>query len=198
MLNNISIAKRLAFGFGTVLVLMACVGVVGWKYTRSMSSEFESLYFDNLQSSVQLSDAERGLWQLRFGIANYLTATPDERARIRSEESKWVKLVDDSLKAYKAGNRIQADLQGLKDWDEWYGKYLDARPHWFNLVDGGKLEEAATYRAATTNAFAGAAVKALTNLIEMQNDLGDNKQKQVHNGVEQFDLHAGRHRGRRR
>lgn len=181
MLNNISIAKRLALGFGVVLVLMTGVGLVGWKYTRSMSTEFESLYFDNLQSSVQLSDSERGLWQLRFGIANYLAAPPEERARIRSEESRWMKLVEDSMRAYKSGNRTQAEMQGLKEWEEWYAKYLDARPHWFRLVDDGKLDEAASYRAVTTNAFAASAVKALTTLIEMQNDLGDTKQKQVHN-----------------
>src|SRR6476661_8093914 len=180
MFKNISIGKRLALGFGIVLLLMAGVGVVGWNYTRTMSTEFEGLYADNLQSSVQLSNAERGLWQLRFGIANYITAQPDERARIRSEEGKWVKLVEDNLKAYRGGNRTQAELQGLKEWDDWYGKYLDARPHWFNLLDAGKLDEAATYRAATTTPFAAAAVKSLANLIEMQNSLGDVKQKQVH------------------
>jgi methyl-accepting chemotaxis protein len=181
MLNNVTIAKRLAFGFGIVLFLMSCIGLVGWKYTRSMATEFETLYADNLQSSVQLSTAERGLWELRFGIANYIAAPPDARARIRSDESKWVKLVDDSLKAYRSGNRTQAELQGLKDWDESYAKYLDARPHWFNLIDQDKMEEAATYRAATTNAFAAASVKSLSNLIDMQNELGDGKQKQVHN-----------------
>ncbi|MBZ5523654.1 MAG: methyl-accepting chemotaxis protein [Acidobacteriia bacterium] len=181
MFKNVSIAKRLALGFGIVLFLMACVGVAGWKYTRSMSGEFESLYADNLQSSVQLSNAERGLWQLRFGIANYITAHPDERARIRSDESKWTKLVDDNMRAYRAGNRTQSELQGIKEWDEWYGKYVDARPHWFNLVDAEKMDEASTYRAATTTPFAAAGVKSLSNLIDMQNELGDVKQKQVHN-----------------
>lgn len=181
MLNNVTIAKRLAFGFGFVLFLMACIGLIGWKYTRSMSTEFESLYGENLQSSVQLSNAERGLWQLRFGIANYIAAHSEDRAKIRDEESKWTSLVDENMKAYRSGNRTQAEQLGLKEWDEWYAKYLDARPHWFSLIDQGKMEEAAVYRAATTNAFAAAAVKSLSNLIDMQNELGDAKQKEVHN-----------------
>lgn len=181
MLNNVTIAKRLAFGFGFVLFLMACIGLIGWKYTRSMSMEFESLYTENLQSSVQLSNAERGLWQLHFGIANFAAAHPEDRAKIRSDESKWTSLVDDSMKAYRSGNRTQAEQQKLKEWDEWYAKYLAARPRWISLVDQGKMEEAAAYRSTTTNALATAAVNSLANLIDMQNELGDAKQKQVHN-----------------
>ena len=54
-----------------------------------------------------------------------------------------MKLVEDSMRAYKSCNRTQAEMQGLKEWEEWYAKYLDARPHWFRLVDDGKLDEAA-------------------------------------------------------
>lgn len=176
---NISVGKRLFVGFGLVLALTAGIGFIGWQYTRSMAGEFESLYADNLQSSVQLSNAERGLWELRFGIANYAAWNSTDRARIRAEESKWMRQIDENMKAYSQGNRSQAEKEALKDWEEWYSKYLQSRPHWFELIEAGKTEEAAEYRAATTNTFAPNAVKSLAKLIATQTDLGNDKRVQV-------------------
>jgi methyl-accepting chemotaxis protein len=184
MLNNISLAnmsvgKRLFLGFALVLALTTGVGLVGWHYTRSMAGEFDSLYTENLQSAVHLSNAERGLWELRFGIANYAGWGTTDRAKIRAEESRWMRQIDDNMKAYSQGSRSETEKEALKDWDEWYTKYLAARPHWFELIEAGKIEEAAEYRAATTNTFAPNAVKALAKLIATQNELGDAKRTQV-------------------
>ncbi len=87
-LANMSVGKRLFLGFGLVLTLTAGIGLVGWHYTRSMAGEFDNLYTENLQSAVHLSNAERGLWELRFGIANYTAwsasrSRPDSRRRIQ-------------------------------------------------------------------------------------------------------------------
>jgi len=184
MLNNISIAnmsvgKRLFLGFALVLALTAGIGLIGWHYTRSMADDFDSLYTENLQSAVHLSNAERGLWELRFGIANYEGWNTTDRAKIRAEESKWMRQIEENMKAYGQGNRSAAEKDALKEFDDWYTKYLAARPHWFELVDQGKHDEAHEYRAATTNTFAPNAVKALAKLIVIQNDLGDAKRAQV-------------------
>jgi methyl-accepting chemotaxis protein len=184
MLNNISIAnmsvgKRLFLGFALVLTLTAGIGLIGWHYTRSMAGEFDSLYTENLQSAVHLSNAERGLWELRFGIANYEGWNTTDRAKIRAEESKWMRQIEENMKAYGQGNRSAAEKEALKEFDDWYTKYLAARPHWFELIDAGKHDEAHEYRAATTNTYAPNSVKALAKLIAIQNDLGDQKRNQV-------------------
>ena len=179
MLDDLSIAKKLALGFGLVLVLVGCVAVTGWQYSRLMADEFDSLYTENLQSSVHLANAERGMWELRFGIANYIAATPEVRAKIRADEGKSFQLVEESLRAYRSGVRTQAEQQGLQEFDSYYGQYVNARGTWFALIDAGKLEEAARFRAANTNRFAGASVKALAHLIDLQNDLGAARQQQA-------------------
>jgi methyl-accepting chemotaxis protein len=176
---NLSVGKRLFLGFALVLALTAGIGLVGWHYTRTMASEFDSLYTENLQSAVHLANAERGLWELRFGIANYTGWGATDRARIRTDESKWMRQIDDNMKAYSQGSRSETEKEALKDWDDWYTKYLAARPHWFELIEAGKIDEAAAYRAATTNTFAPNAVKALSKLITTQNDLGNDKRTQV-------------------
>src|SRR5215470_12611376 len=184
MLNNIpianmSIGKRLFLGFGLVLALTAGIGLVGWQYTRSMAGDFDSLYTDNLQSAVHLSNAERGLWELRFGIANYEGWNTTDRAKIRAEETKWMRQIEENMKAYGDGNRTKAEKETLAEFNDWYTKYLAARPHWFELIDQGKHDEAHEYRAATTNTFAPNAVKTLSKLITIQNELGDSKRAQV-------------------
>ncbi len=176
---NLSVGKRLFLGFGIVLALTAGIGLVGWHYTRTMAGEFDSLYTENLQSAVHLSNAERGLWELRFGIANYEGWGATDRAKIRTDESKWMRQIDDNMKAYSQGTRAAAEKEALKEWDDWYTKYLAARPHWFELIEAGKHDEAHEYRAATTNTYAPNSVKALAKLITIQNELGDQKRVQV-------------------
>ncbi len=176
---NLSVGKRLFLGFGIMLALTAGIGFVGWHYTRTMAGEFDSLYTENLQSAVHLSNAERGLWELRFGIANYEGWGATERAKIRTDETKWMRQIDDNLKAYSQGSRAAAEKEALKEWDDWYTKYLAARPHWFELIEAGKHDEAHEYRAATTNTYAPNSVKALAKLITIQNELGDQKRAQV-------------------
>src|SRR4051794_14852859 len=176
---NLSVGKRLFLGFGLVLALTAGIGLIGWNYTHTMANEFDSLYTDNLQSAVHLANAERGLWELRFGIANYEGWNVTDRAKIRAEESKWMSQVAENMKAYSQGNRTKAEKETYAEFDDWYTKYLAARPHWFELIDQGKHDEAHEYRAVTTNTFAPNAVKTLGKLITLQNELGDQKRAQV-------------------
>jgi methyl-accepting chemotaxis protein len=176
---NLSVGKRLFLGFGLVLALTAGIGLIGWNYTHTMANEFDSLYTDNLQSAVHLSNAERGLWELRFGIANYEGWNVTDRAKIRAAESKWMNQIAENMKAYSQGNRTKAEKEVYAEFDDWYTKYLAAYPHWFELIDQGKHDEAHEYRAQTTNTFAPNAVKTLGKLITIQNDLGDQKRAQV-------------------
>lgn len=176
---NLSVGKRLFLGFGLVLALTAGIGLIGWNYTHTMSDEFDHLYTDNLQSAVHLANAERGLWELRFGIANYEGWNTTDRAKIRAEESKWTRQVEENMKAYGEGNRTQVEKETLADFNDWYNKYLASRPHWFELIDAEKHDEAHAYRAETTNTFGPNAVKALSKLITTQNELGEAKRAQV-------------------
>src|SRR6266536_464408 len=186
MLDNLSIGKKLALGFGLISVLMASVAITGWLYSRLMSKQFDSLYTENLQSSVNLANAERGMWELRFGIANYIAGSPEVRAKVHADEGKWFKQVDESLEAYRSDARTQAELQGLEDFDRWYAQYRTARGPWFQLIDQGKMEEAAAYRAANNNRFAQASVKSLAHLNEIQNQLGAAKQQHFQSRAHQY------------
>ena len=179
MLKNISVGKRLFLGFSAVLLLAMCIGLVGETYNRSIGGQLTSLYKDNLQPAVYLSNAERAIWELRFGIANFVLATPDVRAKIRSDAPKWMAMVDDNMKAYGGTSLSSEEKDGLKDFQQWYVQYLQARDHWFDLVEAGKMDEAVAYRTRATNAFAANTVKSLSALIEAQGKQGEAKAKEA-------------------
>jgi hypothetical protein len=60
-------------GFGAVLFFLSIVGYIGWKNTTTFSSELADLYNHNVKAAIYLANAERGLWELRFGLPNYIS-----------------------------------------------------------------------------------------------------------------------------
>ncbi len=176
---RLTIRTKLYAGFGIVLCLLAVVGFAGWRYITSLSSEFQRLYADNVQAAVHLSNAERALWELRFGIGNFMVFDAEGRTKILAGQDKWYRQIEDAMKAYKSGSRTPEEQEALKEWEDSYPKYLQSRPRWFELYSAGKIQEAAEWRAQNTNRFAAASVKALGRLIELQQQIGAEKQRGV-------------------
>jgi methyl-accepting chemotaxis protein len=154
-------------------VLPMIVGGAGWLFNQRLLASFRSLSQDNLSAAVQLSNSERALWELRFGIANFMTATPEGRAKIVADTGPWFQQLNDNLSAFKAGHRTPEELVLIHDLESNLAKYAETRPKWFELYAAGLVEEAAKYRAENTNKYASASVKAMGNLIELQHQLSE-------------------------
>jgi methyl-accepting chemotaxis protein len=56
---------------------------------------------------------------------------------------------------------------------------MSARPHYFALISAGKLQEAMEFRARETNPPAAESVRVLTALIELQQQLGNDRAKRA-------------------
>src|SRR4030088_1194042 len=61
------IRVKLLAGFGAVLVLLAVVGVIGWRNTVASSTAFANLYDDELTQLQDLSVVLRSVYELRLG-----------------------------------------------------------------------------------------------------------------------------------
>jgi methyl-accepting chemotaxis protein len=171
-LNNRT--KPLA-AFVTVAALMVGVGLIGWLSIRNLAGRFERLYSDNVTAAVQLSAAGGGMWELRYGLAQFMVVDEGNRRKILAGEKKWYGLIDENLKAYGEGHRTSAEQAALQEWQGAYSKYAQARPRWFELYGSGKIQEAAEWRAQTTLPFGAASVKALNKLVELQQKVGSDK-----------------------
>jgi len=174
-----TIRTRLLAGFGTMLFLLSVVGLVGWRYNANLAVEFDRLYKDGMRGALQLGQAERALWQLRYSFPQFLVVGAEERSKIISEQDRWYKEVDDALKTYTAGNRTPEEKQVLREWDEVFTKYREARPHWFELVMAGKTQEAAGWRAKTETPLGDASANALSTMIGQQQWDADERQQRV-------------------
>jgi methyl-accepting chemotaxis protein len=164
---------------GAILILTSLLGGVGWWYTHRMASTVQTLHEENLQAAEYLTDAERGLWELRFALPNYLIEGSAGRARIREAAAGFMRQVDENMKAYSALPLTQAEREHLAEWDESYVYYSTMRPRYFELLDAGKVEEAAAHRQKKTNPAAGNAVRAISLLVDIQRSMGEKKTTQA-------------------
>jgi len=164
---------------GAILILTSLIGGVGWWYTYRMASTVQSLQEENLQAAEYLTDAERGLWELRFALPNYLVQGSEGRAHIRGAAAGFMRQVDENMKAFRALPLTQREREHLAEWDESYSYYLKMRPGYFELLDAGKVAEAAEYRQKETNPSAGSAVRAISLLVDIQRSMGEEKRTQA-------------------
>lgn len=176
-MGNIGISLKLYLSFGLLLVLLLVMSLFAWKNTvRSQNIYTE--YADQVGSGINLSNAERGMWELRFGVANFMTADESPRQKIMADGPKWHRQVEENLKAYASGNRTPEEKSVIKEFEEVFSSYKPARERWFEIYRSGKKEEAAEYRAQNTNRFGAASVKALSRLIEIQKEIGKAREKE--------------------
>ncbi|HEX9052034.1 MAG TPA: methyl-accepting chemotaxis protein [Anaeromyxobacter sp.] len=166
-------------GFGTMMLLVALVGAVGWRNAVVFSADFDDLHDNNLRAATYLASAERGLWELRFGLPNYLLGELETRAAIAAAGAKWQRQVEDAVGAFRALRLTREERQVLDEFESAYGAYTAARPRYFALLDAGKLDEAREYRARETNPPAAKAVSSLVRLIEIEQALGTQKQADI-------------------
>ncbi len=170
--NNRSIRTKLLCGFGVLVVVLGVTGFLGVRALDSSKDDANELYGNVLVGEQYLSNIERAIWELRFGIANFMTADESGRATILNDQQKWYRQVDENAAAYAALNLTQAQRSLLTAWKDQYAKYVEARPRWFELYAAGKVPEAAQWRADNTNKWGSEQVKSLAALVAGQQEAG--------------------------
>lgn len=178
-----TIRRKLQWGFGVVLTFMALLGYYAWHLSKSFSFEFSDLYENNLRGAIELTETERGLWELRFGLPNYLTGDQTSRSKIRASTDQWIKQVEENMTAFEKKPHSPEEMNLIAQWKITFEAYQNARPGFFDLVDAGKIEDAKEYRANQTNPPAVRAVEILSKLNEIQGKRGDNKENAIMTNV---------------
>jgi methyl-accepting chemotaxis protein len=174
--GGLGIGTKVGLIFGIVITIMLLIGVVGWRFSARLTDEFTELYQRHLQGAIYLAKAEGALWQLRYGFPQFLVLGPEDQRRIVDEEARLYRVVEENVEAYAAGALTLSEQRAVRDWDESYKRYRDARPRWFELVTAGRTEEAAAYNAQTTTPYGAAAVEALERLLSLQREVAAEQQ----------------------
>jgi len=177
--RTIGFRSRQIAAFAAMMALVLVIGATGWRNAVAFSADFEDLHDNHLVAATHLANAERALWELRFELPNYLLGSADARAAITKSSPRWLALVDEDVAAFKALRISDEERAVLAQFEAAYRAYVTARPHYFELLDRGQVDEAKEFRARETNPAAAKAVAALARLIEAQQRFGTEKQGEI-------------------
>ena len=169
MLRNMTVRLRIVLGLGVVLLCSFAVAAAGLWGVLALDKQIGIVQSRGALATQYLATIETGVWQLRYGVAQYL-AVPDpaSRKKIIDEGPKWRGVIDESAGRY-ASVGLTPELEAVfKEFSTAFRQYIDARPKWFELMEAGKTEEAAAFRAQTILLSGAAMNKALGKLIELQ------------------------------
>jgi methyl-accepting chemotaxis protein len=165
VLDNLGIRGRLFLSFGGMIGLIAAVGGIGVTGLNQLQSVNENLYKNQLQGAVYL-------WKLRYGFPQFLV-DPSKRASIKEDEPKQYAVIKENFEKLKKLDLTPEEDQSFKAAEAIYSKYIAARPRWFDLIEAGKTQEAAAYRAVTTTPFGKQTVDELNGLINLQRTVAE-------------------------
>ena len=168
MLRSMSIARRLALLAAAIMAFTIGAVVVNL-YGLHLMHGLQERTSAMAQATRDLSEAQNAMWQLRFGISQYLAVPkPEERSKIIDDSPKWFATLDHALERYALRDLTSQQSGSLAEMRTVYTAYKEARPHWFELMEAGKIDEAAEWRAKTILQSGAGTVKALGALIDLQ------------------------------
>ena len=124
MFTRLKIGTRISLMLAVLFVLLL---VVSGMSLRNLAHNNAGIG-DLKSSSAGLVTAQNAMWELRFGVANFMTGNEQARAKILGDEQKWAGIIKDSLSAYEALAHTDEEKAALAQLKESYAKYFDSRP----------------------------------------------------------------------
>ncbi len=176
MMSKLNMGVKISAAFAAVLVFIIAMGMAGSLSLNRLSAEVETLYARDTVGATLLSDAQDAMWQLRYGVSQFI-AVPTARKGIIQDSPKIYAKLEEALKQYTAGKPSPEEEQLLKTFTDAYTEYKEARPKWFALFLSGNLAAAAKFREATIFQSGARSVKALSELIDLQRRPGGKRQQ---------------------
>ena len=173
MLNNLRITTRIAINYGGALLAVAFLVVNTIVSTNSLSGHVDAVYEKVARGNQYLAEAQNALWELRFGVSQYLAVpAPESRKKIIDGSPDKFRAFDESMEKYTRIANEESQKKALATLLAVWGDYKRDRPQWFALMEAGKIEEAAQFRSRTILASGAGTVKGLGELIAIHTQTG--------------------------
>ena len=167
MQNHLSIAGRLYAGVGVTAAIVVAAGALMFGLSRSAETSIRHQVLAG-HAADALADAQSALWELRYGFPQFLVSDDAGKKKVTEAEPKLRARIEDSFKQFEASTPSTEQSQQLAELKAVFGKYMDARPKWFELQLAGKADEAKEWRAATTTPFGAATAKGFGASVDLQ------------------------------
>ena len=172
-MRNLNINVRSWILPSLALIVLGGLGLFSWRQSYAVIEHFEALHKSNLEGAIALAQAQDALWKLRYGFPEFLVLRTEDRAKIVADEPLQYKKVKTAVDRYRARAGTDEERTALARWDRVYPKYIAGRPHWFELVSAGRMEDAAKWRAENTTPDGAYAAKVMGELISLQEQVAN-------------------------
>lgn len=180
MFKNMTIAARLGLAFALVGASTAATVAVGLLSFRSLAADVRDVSSHATDGAVQLANIQNAVWELRYGVSQFI-ADPKQRRAVVASGEKWQKTIEENLQALAAIEHEPGEQASLAAFSEAWRDYRAARPRWFQIYEAGWIAEAEVFRAETIFASGERMVRALGELVERQREDGRERRRSAEN-----------------
>ena len=174
-LKNLKIGPRLALAFGSVLLMMIVVAVVGIRGIATVNDGTKSLYNDRTVPLAQLGEVQYIFVRNRVLIMDILARPEADNVQKRSAELKSnVARAAELLKAYLSTEMTDEEGRLAKDYSERRAAYnAEGLVPIQDAVVAGNLEQAQKTYLSVISARAPEMEKMLKRLVQIQVEAGE-------------------------
>ncbi len=172
MLKNLKIGKRLGFGFGVVLVLLAVMAVVSYVNVRTLDHEIADLVKDKYAKVSLLNDVQDAINQTARSIRNMIIS--DERSQHRAEQEKINKAGETITTNFAKLEKLITTPEGKKLLQaavEARAPYRETQKAILTLIASGQKKEASELLMGKYRELQGTYFKATDDLVQFQEKL---------------------------
>ncbi|HQW19469.1 MAG TPA: methyl-accepting chemotaxis protein [Rhodocyclaceae bacterium] len=179
MLKNMKLVSRLHFSLALLFGFGILFGLVGFTQTSKMSATMDDIYRKGLTGGQLLTETSAAGWKLHLGVANYAQAGVEQRKNTLDAQSGLYSALDESMKEYIALTADPGNDDLLREFNAAYENFKTGSAHYFELVDAGKLPEAAELNAGTVGVAADAMQKGIRALRDHRLKVNEETEKET-------------------
>ncbi|MBF0538963.1 MAG: Tar ligand binding domain-containing protein, partial [Nitrospirae bacterium] len=129
MLRNVTVLARMLLLLAITVVLTTVIIVLGYVIVSNLSSTINEVNTDGVLATRYLASAQDAMWQLRYGISQYIAVQePASRKKIIDESPKWFGVMDENLRLYSNTKLNEEAISALKEMTDIFTQYKEARP----------------------------------------------------------------------
>lgn len=171
MLKNMKIGPRLAFGFGTIMLLMVIVGSFSLFQIVGLNSSIDTMVHDRFPKTVQANEVINNINVIARALRNIVI--DDSKATVDAELKRVAesrKIVADNLEKLKKTVHSEKGKAILAKVDAIRPVYVKETEQYMDLVRNGKIEQAKGMLLTSIRASQRTYLEAVSELIKLQTD----------------------------
>ncbi len=185
---NMTVGKRLSFGFGAVIMLLIIIAVLGITNMRSIQTELDDIVNDEFPKVVQANHMTESINVIARAMRNALLETAPDKINTEIERvEKERAIIKENLDKLHTSIKSEKGMAALKAVDDARNAYIGSQEEFIKLIKTGRQEEAKVLllsRIRTEQRVYTDAIAKLTDLqTERLNEIGRNAHTAVQSAL---------------